>query len=63
MYQTKSHDNHIIENIQYLPNAKPYPFINYGWLLTQPINRVYNTMVTHVDNNNVCERSKYHVHM
>jgi hypothetical protein len=60
---TKSHDNRIIENIQNLPNAKLCPFINYGWLLTQPINIVYNKMVTHVDNNNVCGHSNYHVHI
>ena len=60
---TKSHDNRIIENIQNLPNAKLCPFINYGWLLTQPINTVYNKMVTHVDNNNVCGHSNYHVHI
>ncbi len=59
---TKSHDNRIVENMSNLPMAKPCPFINYGGLLAQPIHTVYNTMVAHVDNNAVCERSHYHVH-
>ena len=60
---TKSHDNRIIENMPNLPNAKPCPFLNYGWLLTQPINAVYNTIVEHVNRGSqACSSIDYHGH-
>jgi hypothetical protein len=60
---TKSHDNRIIENISDLPNAKPCPFLNYGWLLSQPLHVVYNKIVEHVNRGSRdCSSVDYHVH-
>ena len=59
---TKSHDNRIIENLSRLPIAKPCPFINYGFLMSQPIQTVYNKMIEHVNANEGCSRIEYHAH-
>ena len=60
---TKAHDNRIVENMPNLPNAKPCPFFNYGWLLTLPIHIVYHKMVEHVNRGSqACSRIGYHIH-
>ena len=64
---SKTHDNRIIENINNFPNAKPCPFINYGWLLSQPLNTIYNKMNEYIHNVTTnrdynCCRMDYHTH-